>query len=1036
VSESSEAKSEISVPQAGASLESILCTEELQLRPSRPPDYEKENRALVALIRALADSPGTIFQTLADTILDITQCDSAGLSLLTSDGKKPDVCGKRFYWPAISGVWNPHVGGGTPRNFGPCGDVLDQNRTLLFRHFERRYPYLVPVSPAAEECLLVPFYVAGEAVGTIWAITHSERRKFDAEDDRVMASLGKFASSAYQAVRDIENLKFQACQREKAEAELRELTSKQTEEERDSALSERTRNAAFREEIGNALALGDNLREILNNCAAALVRHLDAAFARIWTLGSEGRELELQASAGMYTHLDGAHSRIPMGELKIGRIAQERRPHLTNDVQNDPRVSDHEWARRESIVSFAGYPLVAEKRTVGVMGIFSRKPLTDLTLETLSVVADTIAQGILRRQAQEALRRSEAYLAEAQRLTHTGTWAWTPSREGKLQGWHYWSEEMFRVFEFDPRQGPPTSEMWWHRIHPEDRHQLDENIQRALEEKREYVSDYRVLLPNGRLKYIHTIGHPICNDAGEVIDFVGTSVDLSEQKREESARLYIEERYRVVVETASDSVVVIDEQGAIVFANPATTTIFGYDPIELTGKPLTLLMPEYMRELHQKGLKRYLATGQRHMNWQGTELTALRKNGEEFPIEVSFGEITRDGHRTFTGFIRDISRRKQAEHALRRSEALLTESQRVSSTGSFSWQVATNKITWSEQLYRIYELEIGVPVTLELIRTRVHPEDLTLYEKMVAQVRNGANDFEWQYRLMMPDHSIKYLHAVVHATRDKDSQLEYIAAIQDVTARRRWEEAFDKARSELARISRLTTMGELAASIAHEVNQPLTAVTNNANACLRLLANDNLDPEVLRRVLEEIVGDCTRASAIIARIRAFIKKEPAEKRELDINEIIHEVLALAGHELQKKEVVVECQLTKTRPLVRADRVQLQQVLLNLIMNGIEAMTAVTDRPRLLWMQSQVDKSGDVLVAVRDSGTGLGSEPDRLFTPFFTTKSNGMGMGLAISRSLVESHDGRLWATPNAPHGAVFSFTLPAAAESASRVVPR
>src|SRR5215468_11170994 len=215
---------EDSIPEAGASLESILCTEELQRRPSRPSDYEKENRALVKLVSALADSPSTIFQTLAETILDITQCDSAGLSLLTLDGKTPDVCGQRFFWPAIAGMWNPHVGGGTPRNFGPCGDVLDQNRTLLFRHFERRYPYLMPVSPAAEECLVVPFYVAGQAVGTIWAIMHSDRRKFDAEDDRVMGSLGKFASSAYQAIESIDDLKFQVAEREKAETELRKLT--------------------------------------------------------------------------------------------------------------------------------------------------------------------------------------------------------------------------------------------------------------------------------------------------------------------------------------------------------------------------------------------------------------------------------------------------------------------------------------------------------------------------------------------------------------------------------------------------------------------------------------------------------------------------------------------------------------------------------------------------------------------------------------------------------------------------------------------
>jgi C4-dicarboxylate-specific signal transduction histidine kinase len=237
--------------------------------------------------------------------------------------------------------------------------------------------------------------------------------------------------------------------------------------------------------------------------------------------------------------------------------------------------------------------------------------------------------------------------------------------------------------------------------------------------------------------------------------------------------------------------------------------------------------------------------------------------------------------------------------------------------------------------------------------------------------------------------------------------------------------------AELARVSRLTTMGELAASIAHEVNQPLTAVTNNGSACLRLLANHNLDPEVLRRALEEIVADGTRASAVIARIRAFIKKAPAERTELDINEVIQEVLTLAGHELHKNQILVECQFTRTLPLVRADRVQLQQVLLNLIINGIEAMIGVAVRPRALSLESRVDESGNVLVAIRDSGTGLGPEADRLVTTFFTTKPHGMGMGLAISRSLIEGQGGRLWATANSPNGAVFWFTLPAAGENPS-----
>jgi PAS domain S-box-containing protein len=394
---------------------------------------------------------------------------------------------------------------------------------------------------------------------------------------------------------------------------------------------------------------------------------------------------------------------------------------------------------------------------------------------------------------------------------------------------------------------------------------------------------------------------------GGVAPFLLTIVeDITQRKQEESERRNIEQRYRVMVETASDAVVCMDENGAILLANPATTRVFGYEPAELIGKPLTVLMPEFLRKLHEDGFRRYLTTRQRHINWQGTELTGLRKNGQEFPVEISFGEVIADGHRIFTGFVRDISERKQAEE----------------------------------------------------------------------------------------------LRASLHA-----------------------------AQVELARVSRLTIMGELTASIAHEVNQPLTAVTNNANACLRLLARRNLEPEVLRRALEEIVADGTRASSVIARIRAFIKKAPAEKSELDINEVIQEVLALARRELSENRVLLETQLTKPLPLVQADRVQLQQVVLNLIMNGIEAMIAVTDRPRVLWVQSRVDESGDVLVTVRDSGTGLGLEGERVFTPFFTTKENGMGMGLPISRSLVESHGGRLWATANSPHGAMFSFTLPVAAGS-------
>jgi PAS domain S-box-containing protein len=260
---------------------------------------------------------------------------------------------------------------------------------------------------------------------------------------------------------------------------------------------------------------------------------------------------------------------------------------------------------------------------------------------------------------------------------------------------------------------------------------------------------------------------------------------------------------------------------------------------------------------------------------------------------------------------------------------------------------------------------------------------------------------------------------------------EIIERRQLETARRQVEEALQITRAQLARVSRVSSMGELAASIAHEVNQPLTAVINNSNACLRLLADHNLEPEVLTRALLEIVADSTRASAVIARIRAFIKKAPAERNELNVNELIQEVLTLTNREFSEHEVMLERELTDPLPQVMGDRVQLQQVLLNLFMNGAEAMSPVTNRPRILRVQSRVDEFGDVLIAVRDSGTGLDMDGDRVFGPLFTTKANGIGMGLTISRSIIEAHGGRLWTEPNFPEGAAFCFTLPVAAGGSS-----
>lgn len=577
---------EASMPPGTVSLEAILCTEELRRRPWRPPGYEKENRALVALARALVESPFNILQTLAEIILDVTQCDSSGLSLLTKDDG-----GKRFYWPAIAGEWKRHIGRGTPRDFGPCGDVLDQNRTLLFRHFELRYPYFIPITPAAEECLLVPFYIGGKAVGTIWAITHGDRRKFDSEDERIMNTLGQFASVAYQTVESIEDLKLQIAAREQAETAVRALAS------------------------------------------------------------------------GL--------------EAKVRRLVN-----------------------------------------ANIIGIF--------------------------------------------------------------------------IWSFD----------------------------------------------------------------GRIID-----------------------------------------------ANEAFLRIVGYGRDDLVSGRLLWneLTPAEWRDADERRVRELETTG----TAQPYEKEYFHKNGDRVPVLVggaTFEEKSDEG----VAFVLDLTDRKRAEAAIRESEQRYSEVQ-----------------------------------------------------------------------------------------------------------------------NELAHANRVATMGQLSASIAHEVMQPIAATVTNAQVALRFLNAQPPNLEEARQALGDIVKAGNRATDVIQRIRTLIKKAPPRKDALEINRAILEVIALTRGEIVKNGVSVQTQLAEGLPLIQGDRVQLQQVILNLIINAVEAMSAVSEGARELLISTGKDASGGVLVAVRDSGSGLNPESvARLFDAFYTTKPGGMGMGLSICRSIVEAHGGRIWASRTAAPGTVLQCMLP------------
>jgi signal transduction histidine kinase len=324
-------------------------------------------------------------------------------------------------------------------------------------------------------------------------------------------------------------------------------------------------------------------------------------------------------------------------------------------------------------------------------------------------------------------------------------------------------------------------------------------------------------------------------------------------------------------------------------------------------------------------------------------------------------------------------------------------------------------------------------VTPELVGSRVHPEDIPLLHDIIEQARNAGTDFECEYRLQMPDESVKYLHMVAHGTRDEDGRLEYIGAVQDVTARRLSEQALVKAQSQLAYVTRATALSALTASIAHEVNQPLSGIITNASTCLRMLAAHPPDVEGARETARRTIRDGNRASDVISRVRAlFTGKEPAIEA-VDLNEVTREVLALSLSDLQRNRVVLQSELAKDLPAITGDRIQLQQVILNLLRNASDAMVDVHDRPRQMLVRTEREDGDRVRVSVRDAGVGVDPDNvDKLLDAFYTTKTDGMGIGLSISRSIIERHHGRLWAEANDGPGATFSFSVPSGPDAAPR----
>ena len=612
-----------------------------------------------------------------------------------------------------------------------------------------------------------------------------------------------------------------------------------------------------------------------------------------------------------------------------------------------------------------------------------------------------------------------------------------------------------------------------------------------------------------------------------------------------------EARHRVVIETASDAMISMDENGLVTLANPAVRSIFGYEPEELIGKPLTLFMPQSMRKPHETGYKRYLETGERRLNWRGTEFTAQRANGEEFPVEVSFGEMTINGRKMFTGFIRDITEKRRAEEALLASKRNL--SLIINTMPVLAWSALPDGTVdffnqrwldytglsleqaqgwgWTDTVHRddlsrmddYWQSMIATGESSEIearfrradgeyrwFLLRAHPmhddsgaivkwygtntdiddrkqveEALRARELNLLQITETIPEMLWSAapdgtidycngRLLdytgflvddvMRDGWMKLLHPddvdptvqlwrscvksgapyraevrITHASDqtyrscvtsalpllDREGRIiKWHGTVVDMHDWKHAQEELRNTQAELARMMRVTTIGQLTASIAHEVSQPLSGIITNASTCLRMLNNDPPNIDGARETVQRTIRDGNRATDVITRLRTLFSKKQINVESVDLNEAVREVLALLLGELQRDGVLLQHQFSEDLPHVMGDRVQLQQVMLNLLRNASDALSTVDDGLKRLLIRTEAD--GDLVrVSVQDFGVGFDPEiTRRLFESFFTTKQEGMGIGLSVSRSIIEAHHGKLWATKNDGPGSTFAFSIP------------
>ncbi len=811
------------------------------------------------------------------------------------------------------------------------------------------------------------------------------------------------------------------------------------------------------------------VQTLCRGCVGCSILLLDPESRRLWHAASSGVPKAYTKS------IDGFV--IGPEVSSCGTAAYHGKQVIASDIGTDPR-----WAEFREIALANGLracwftPILSQRNHVlGTFAMFSDKPRHPSAddQEMIAQVTHLASIAIEREQSQKSLTRAVADLKKSEGRLRTiidtiPTIAWCTAPDGSGEFWNQ------RWHDYTGLSLAAARGWGWETvIHPEDLPEVIDTWRRNLATGQAGEVEGRLRRYDGEYRWFLFRFCPLREETGDIVNWYGTNIDIEDRKRAEtllagekqllemvasgqSMSAILDELCHLVESTANGSycsVVLVDPTGTRLEHGAApslpdsfTTSIVGL-AVNIDSGPCAKAV--YLKE---QVVSSDLVTEMRWAayDWCPMALAHGLKACWSMPILASTGKVLgafaiyytepktpTPLHQKLIEQFTDIAsiaiERTQSNSALKRSEEFLAKGQLLSLSGTFAWRVATDEVIISEQYYRILEFDQAKAVTLELICSRVHPEDFPLLSKMIEQARADGTSFESEHRLVMPDHSVKYVNMVAHATEGTEGQLEYIGAVQDVTQRRLSEEALGNARSELARVARVTSLGALTASIAHEVNQPLSGIITNASTCLRLLAADppNIDGAI--ETARRTIRDGNRASQVITRLRALFAKKDVTTELVDLNETTQEVISLLLRDLQKSRVILLPQYADDLPPATGDRVQLQQVILNLVQNASDAMSTVDDRPRQLVIKTEPDEGDYVRLTVQDVGVGF--EPqgvDKVFESFYTTKTGGMGIGLSVSRSIIESHRGRLWATPNDGPGATFSFSIPCQSKGSLR----